>query len=342
MSVEYPVRILFSKSVDPYVNLAIENTIFHAMDPQTHVLFLWRNADTVVIGKGQNPWKECNLERMESDGVKLARRQTGGGAVFHDLGNTNFTFMSGKPGYDKDVSTRIVIEGLSVLGVVAEASGRNDLVVDMEDGPRKFSGSAYRETKDRGFHHGTVLIDADLARLANYLNPKPKKLQSKGIASVRSRVCNLVELVPELSHDSVCDAIADAFCRHHQAEPKIESISLETARDLKGFEANFDQQSDWDWNYGKSPAFTHEFEERFEWGSVDVQLEVEKSVIESAKIYTDSLVPELFEAIAEVMAGKKYTDVASLESELAQLGRRRLQDAEMISEFGRWLVAELK
>ncbi|MGR6439103.1 lipoate--protein ligase [Proteus mirabilis] len=175
------------------------------------VLFLWRNDNTVVIGRAQNPWKECNTRKMEEDGVKLARRSSGGGAVFHDLGNTCFTFMAGKPEYNKTISTQIILDGLSKAGIQATASGRNDLVVPLADGERKISGSAYKETKDCGFHHGTLLINADLSRLANYLNPNPKKLQAKGITSVRSRVTNLVELKPDITHEKLCHAITDSF-----------------------------------------------------------------------------------------------------------------------------------
>lgn len=184
------LRLLLSDSYDPWFNLAVEECIFRQMPATQRVLFLWRNADTVVIGRAQNPWKECNTRRMEEDHVRLARRSSGGGAVFHDLGNTCFTFMAGKPEYDKTVSTAIVLAALNSLGVTAEASGRNDLVVKTDSGDRKVSGSAYRETMDRGFHHGTLLLNADLSRLANYLNPDQKKLQAKGITSVRGRVAN--------------------------------------------------------------------------------------------------------------------------------------------------------
>lgn len=190
------LRLLISDSYDPWFNLAVEECIFRQMPATQRVLFLWRNADTVVIGRAQNPWKECNTRRMEEDNVRLARRSSGGGAVFHDLGNTCFTFMAGKPEYDKTISTSIVLNALNALGVSAEASGRNDLVVKTAEGDRKVSGSAYRETKDRGFHHGTLLLNADLSRLANYLNPDKKKLAAKGITSVRSRVTNLTELLP--------------------------------------------------------------------------------------------------------------------------------------------------
>ena len=123
------LRLLISDSYDPWFNLAVEECIFRQMPATQRVLFLWRNADTVVIGRAQNPWKECNTRRMEEDNVRLARRSSGGGAVFHDLGNTCFTFMAGKPEYDKTISTSIVLNALNALGVSAEASGRNDLVV---------------------------------------------------------------------------------------------------------------------------------------------------------------------------------------------------------------------
>lgn len=154
---------------------------FRQMPATQRVLFLWRNADTVVIGRAQNPWKECNTRRMEEDNVRPARRSSGGGAVFHDLGNTCFTFMAGKPEYDKTISTSIVLNALNALGVSAEASGRNDLVVKTAEGDRKVSGSAYRETKDRGFHHGTLLLNADLSRTANYLNPDKRNWRRKAL-----------------------------------------------------------------------------------------------------------------------------------------------------------------
>ncbi len=139
------LRLLLSDSYDPWFNLAVEECIFRQMPATQRVLFLWRNADTVVIGRAQNPWKECNTRRMEEDHVRLARRSSGGGAVFHDLGNTCFTFMAGKPEYDKTVSTAIVLAALNSLGVTAEASGRNDLVVKNRQRRPQSLRSAYRE-----------------------------------------------------------------------------------------------------------------------------------------------------------------------------------------------------
>lgn len=299
-------RILISHSNNPHFNLAVEDCIFRSMPADQLVLFLWRNADTVVIGRSQNPWKECNINKMEQDKIHLARRQSGGGAVFHDLGNTNFTFMAGKPEYNKEVSTEIVLQGLKKLGIEGYANGRNDLVVGEGEEMRKFSGSAYKETKDRGFHHGTLLLHADLSRLANYLNPDVKKLQSKGITSVRSRVTNLNSLYPAIDHQLVCDAIVEAFCEYFDETPTIEEISPEALPDLPGFLEKFEQQQSWDWNFGKSPQFTHTLDERFKWGGVEVHLDLSNAKITAAQTFTDSLFPDPIEQLAGKLVGVTY------------------------------------
>lgn len=306
------LRLLISDSVDPWFNLAVEECIFRQMPPTQRVLFLWRNAETVVIGRAQNPWKECNTRRMEQDGIKLARRSSGGGAVFHDLGNTCFTFMAGKPGYDKSVSTGIILRALSVLGVAAQASGRNDLVVETADGVRKISGSAYRESIDRGFHHGTLLLDANLSRLADYLNPDKKKLQAKGIASVRSRVANLVELLPDIRHETVRNAVIQAFFDHYQAQCQPEIISPDAFPDLPGFAERFAHQSSWEWNFGQAPEFSHTLDTRFDWGGVELHFDVERGVITRCQLFTDSLNPTPLEALADRLKGVFYRPEALL------------------------------
>jgi len=300
-----PLRLLLSDSYDPWFNLAVEDCIFREMTTQ-RVLFLWRNAETVVIGQAQNPWKECNTRRMEEDGIRLARRSSGGGAVFHDLGNTCFTFMAGKPEYDKSVSTNIILNALKRLGIDASASGRNDLVVQTTEGERKISGSAYRETADRGFHHGTLLLNADLSRLANYLNPDVKKLQAKGITSVRSRVANLSEFVPYINHEQICEAVTAAFFEWYGASVEPEIISPDVFPDIPGFAERFAKQSSWEWNFGKAPAFSHLLNERFVWGGVDIHFDVEKGSISRAQIFTDSLNPAPLLALADALVGTRY------------------------------------
>jgi len=334
------LRLLLSNSTDPWFNLAVEDCIFRQLAHQ-RILFLWRNAQTVVIGLGQNPWKECNTGRMQQDGIRLARRSSGGGAVFHDLGNTCFTFMAGKPEYDKSVSTAIILNALNSLGIQVSASGRNDLVAITADGERKISGSAYRETADKGFHHGTLLLNADLSRLADYLNPDPKKLQAKGIASVRSRVANLSELMPNIDHQQLCHAVTQAFFDWYGETTEPEVISADVFPNLPGFSEQFAKQSSWEWNFGKAPAFSHLLNERFSWGGVDIHFDVSQGKISRAQIYTDSLQPDVFSYLAQQLVGKFYRvdDVIRACQECTNCFE---QQRDELSELQCWLVGCIK
>ncbi|MDZ7490380.1 lipoate--protein ligase A [Proteus mirabilis] len=330
------LRLLLSESYDLWFNLAVEECIFKQMPADQRVLFLWRNDNTVVIGRAQNPWKECNTRKMEEDGVKLARRSSGGGAVFHDLGNTCFTFMAGKPEYNKTISTQIILDGLSKAGIQATASGRNDLVVPLADGERKISGSAYKETKDRGFHHGTLLINADLSRLANYLNPDPKKLQAKGITSVRSRVTNLVELKPDITHEKLCQAITDSFFDYYGERVEAEIISPQKLPDLPGFAETFAKQSSWEWNFGQAPAFSHLLDNRFKWGGVELHFDIERGTIIRSQIYTDSLDPAPLEKLSQMLVGQRYAS-SSMKRLLAQLIEQYPNNQSELEELQQWL-----
>ncbi|WP_340620317.1 lipoate--protein ligase A [Xenorhabdus siamensis] len=335
------LRLLLSDSHDPWFNLAVEECIFRQMSPEQRVLFLWRNANTVVIGRAQNPWKECNTRRMEQDGIKLARRSSGGGAVFHDLGNTCFTFMAGKPEYNKTVSTQIILDGLKKSGIHAMISGRNDLVLPLPDGERKISGSAYRETKDRGFHHGTLLINTDLNRLVDYLNPDPKKLQAKGITSVRSRVTNLSELLPDITHEKVCEGITEAFFEYFSEVVQPELISPHALPDLPGFIDIFSKQSSWEWNFGQAPAFSHTLDTRFCWGGIELHVDIESGIINRCQIFTDSLEPAPFELLAEELIGVLYQPDA-----VGQVIQRIREQNPLLNmelqQFAHWLMNELK
>ena len=335
------LRLLISDSYDPWFNLAVEETIFRQMPTTQRVLFLWRNADTVVIGRAQNPWKECNTARMEQDNVRLARRSSGGGAVFHDLGNTCFTFMAGKPEYNKSVSTALVLSALHDLGIHAVASGRNDLEVETAEGMRKISGSAYKETPDRGFHHGTLLLNADLTRLANYLNPDPKKLQAKGITSVRARVANLNDISSGVTHQQICDSIISAFFTHYGEQVEAEHISPQALPDLPGFVETFARQSSWEWNFGQAPAFSHLLDNRFSWGGIELHFDVEKGHITRTQLFTDSLNPAPLEALAERLQGVLYrSDILQQECE-ALITDYPEQETEL-REVANWIAEAVR
>ncbi|WP_318464052.1 lipoate--protein ligase [Photobacterium leiognathi] len=329
-------RVFISQSTHPWFNLAVEDAIFRNMPADQQVLFLWRNADTVVIGRAQNPWKECNTGKMEQDGITLARRQSGGGAVFHDLGNTNFTFMAGKPQYDKNVSTNIVLSALKTLGINAKATGRNDLVVEVGEDERKFSGSAYRETMDRGFHHGTLLLNADLTRLANYLNPDKKKLEAKGITSVRSRVTNLSDINPDIHHDNVCEAIKEAFFTHYGERVEVEYISPENLPDMPGFSEKYQNQSSWEWNFGNTPQFMHSMDERFTWGGIELHLDVKKGQIIAIKTFTDSLDPAPIELLEAALLNIEY-NASAIDNAIIALIEQYPEYTDTLNDINQWL-----
>lgn len=330
------IRVFFAENFDPWLNLATEDWLFKELAPDQHILYLWRNAPTVVIGKYQNPWNECDLKAMEKDDVKLSRRQSGGGAVYHDLGNTNFTFMSSRNNYSKERNNKIIVDAIASFGVEAEASGRNDIVVE----GKKISGSAFKLTGEKAFHHGTLLIDADLTKLPNYLTPDKRKLMAKGIKSVKSRVINLSELNSEITHDSLSQAIIREFFKTYGTECPIEFLAHESIRTIPHLAEYYQLMSDWDWRFGKTPNFNHEMKKRFEWGNLEVHIQASKGIITHIKIFSDCLVPEIVEALQNIYIGCPYrsSDIMAKGDELC---RKLPNHKKELCEAAGWLAGEV-
>jgi len=210
---------------------------------------------------------------METDGISLVRRQSGGGTVYQDLGNTCFTFLSSKENYSTERNFNIITNALKKrFDLNAEKSGRNDLVID----GKKISGSGFKQKIDRALHHGTLLRDVDMDALAKYLNPNKLKLESKGVQSVRSRVVNLKTLVPNISHESMCDAITQEFFETHQQECEIEDLDEDKLRHNASLMKHYKEYQDWDWRFGSTPNFKHHMETRFDWGTMDVHVDSKK------------------------------------------------------------------
>ncbi len=320
------LRILIANTHDPYFNLATEDWIFRDMSLDSKVLYIWRNANTIVIGRGQNAWSECDLAATERDEVKIARRHSGGGAVFQDLGNTCFTFMTPReatatPKESYARNNEILVGALRRLGIEAQASGRNDLVVEHEGESYKISGSAFKESPDRIFHHGTMLLHVDLTRLGRYLTPNQKKLQAKGIKSVAARVKNLVELKPELEHEAFSQALIAEFQAYYGGEAQLEQLDHGTLQAIPSLATYYDTLRSWDWIFGKSPSFDHHMTERFSWGLVELHLNTQKGHIQEVKMYSDSLDADLGEEVARHLSGRPYSwqgvEEARLDHELA-------------------------
>lgn len=345
MKTKYNLRVLISDTFDPWFNIATEDWIFRDMltDAEietTKILFLWRNDNTVVIGRFQNPWTECNTQKMEEDKIVLARRQSGGGAVFHDLGNTNFTFLSGKASFDKAANNKIITNAINSFGLNSIPSGRNDLLVNTADGEKKISGSAFKETKDRSFHHGTLLINTDMTKLGQYLNPNKKKLESKGITSVRSRVTNLQELNSSITHEMLCERIIQEFFKHYDNVCPVEILDHQYLSSIPGLKAHFQRMSDWKWRFGEAPNFNHQMSERFAWGTMDVHLDVHKAVVEKALIFSDSLHPEMIEQLMASLNNIPYTKddfrgaISRVRADLPMI-------EDYLYEFEEWIISEI-
>ncbi len=334
-------KIFLSDSFNPHLNLATEEWIFHDLDPSSQVLFLWRNQETVVIGRNQNPWSECNLKAMQADKVFLARRTTGGGAVFHDLGNTNFTFLSPKDGYKRDNNAKIILNALKKFSIQGEISGRNDLLMAYEDGPRKFSGSAFREKQDRAFHHGTLLINADLSRLGNYLTPNPKKLKAKGKESVRARVANLTEASPGLDHNMVAQAVIESFEDFYQCKAEVENLSMSKLQEIPSLKAQYEQLSSWDWLYGKTLEFTHQMSEYLSLGLFDFHFKFDEGHIVSLNIYSDCLYPQLIDDLSKMLNGKVYSG-SHVAEVIDDLKLRYIDLSSELTELSNWLKSQIE
>ena len=191
----------------PYKNLAVEEYLLLHCREKECILYLWQNQNTVVAGRNQNVWKECLVSRLEQDNGHIVRRLSGGGAVYHDLGNLNFTFLVRKENYDVSKQLDVILKAVQKLGIAAEKSGRNDILAD----GRKFSGNAFYEKGNYCYHHGTLMVNVNMEDLSKYLTVSKEKLKSKGVDSVRSRVVNLSEYVPELSIDLLKEKLREAF-----------------------------------------------------------------------------------------------------------------------------------
>lgn len=286
-------RIIISQCHDPAYNLAFEE---YLVDKSFPLLFLWQNEPTVVIGRNQNPYRECNLKEIEKDKVHLIRRRSGGGAVFHDLGNLNFTLITHKSPDCIEKNFAFTVDVLQSLGIEAQISGRNDI----EFRGKKISGNAFFENDNIFCQHGTLLISSDLKKLSAYLTASKLKLEAKGIESVRSRVANLNEFVTNITPSDVISA----FCKKLNCEcDSIDSISMESIDEVK---ALIQKYNSWEWIYGESPKYNMYFEKRFKSGIIGAELFIESGIINNCRISSDSLIEESLNTFSKALIGKSF------------------------------------
>ncbi|MGB9792384.1 MAG: lipoate--protein ligase [Thermacetogeniaceae bacterium] len=284
-------------SHDPWYNLAVEEYLLNHVAEDEIILYLWQNHNTVVIGKHQNAWKECACTELEREGGKLARRLSGGGAVYHDLGNLNFTFVMDRKLYDLEKQLGVILEAVRRLGIQAEFTGRNDLTV----GGKKFSGNAFCFKSRSAYHHGTILVNTDFKKMERYLRVSREKIASKGVdvKSVRARVVNLASLNPAITIEAVWQSLKETFARVYGDY----SREIRFDQPCEEVEGLYQKYASWEWRYGETPDFDISLSNRFEWGEVEICLTVEEGLITKAVVYSDAMDCGLVEDLAASLQG---------------------------------------
>ena len=271
------------KETDPQINLAFEEYVFNQMDQDQSYFLLWQNDNAVIVGKHQNTIEEINQEYIRENDIKVVRRLSGGGAVYHDLGNLNFTFIvndRGREQFDFQTFARPLVEALKTLGVNAEFNSRNDIAID----GKKFSGNSQYAKRGRILHHGTILFNSNLATIQSALKVKKDKIESKGIKSVKSRVTNITDYLDETY---TMEDFKAALLKAMFANDNLEKITLSN-EEIQAIERlKTEKYATWDWNYGKSPQYNLRKERKCDFGLITVLLQVEKGEIKDLHFYGD-------------------------------------------------------
>lgn len=291
------VNIYESVSLDTKYNLALEEHFVEIVKERELIFFLWQSLNSIVIGKHQNPYKECDIEKINNDKVALCRRMSGGGAVYQDKGNLNFSFISNKMLYDYDKNIELITSVLKDFGIPAQKGGRNDILVH----GKKISGNAFFYKMDKVCHHGTLLVDTNLNKLSSYLKPSNLKLNTNSVNSVSSRVVNLKELSKEITVESLKRKIVDNISTIYPVmryQVIDESIFYPKEKIIK-----YNTRV---WNYGESPDFMMEQEERFDWGIISLNYQISNGQISECRIYTDAVAEEDFQLLQNRLSGLQF------------------------------------
>jgi lipoate-protein ligase A len=291
------LKIIVSNQTNPFVNIAVEQHLVAENPSDTVVMYLWKNHRTVVVGLNQNPYSECDVDALLAEGGHVMRRLTGGGAVYHDTGNLNFSFVVPKAFYDVARQFSVIQKAVESFGLSTEVSGRNDLLCE----GRKFSGNAFSKGRDNNLHHGTILIKTNTADIQRFLKVKPTKLQKHGVASVKSRVVNLSELA-DITSENIVTPLVEAFCSVYGG--KAEEVPFEAVCTKEVMAHSRSLASD-DFLFAKWRNFRTRCNGSFPWGEVEIALETDETthIISRVEIATDCLSLAAVEQARQLLQG---------------------------------------
>jgi len=296
--------IYIANKNNPWINLAIESALFDLLNDDEIYLYLWQNDNTIVIGRNQNAWRECRVEKFLKEGGHLSRRPSGGGAVYQDMGNLNFTFIAPKSVYNVHRQLKVIVSAVNSLGINAKFSGRNDILAE----GKKFSGNAFYSGRGKAMHHGTILIDTNFEKLSDYLQVSKAKMKSKGVRSVKSRVINLKTLKQDLTVDMMKEALIESFNREYGVVSENKPIN--DLYETEIFKNYYDRYSSKEWILGKSPDFDVIHEKRFEWGEVEIGLTIKSGKIKQCKVYSDAMDADIIEDISSALKGLPFNSIS--------------------------------
>ncbi len=319
---------------DPSINLALEEYVVRTFDPSEDYVLFYINQPSIIIGKHQNTIEEINAPYVEKNNIIVVRRISGGGAVYHDFGNLNFSFLTK---YD---STRVnnfiqftkpIVEALQKMGIPAEMTGRNDIVAN----GRKISGNAQFSTTKKMFSHGTLLFDSNIEDVVNALNVSGEKITSKGIKSVRSRVANITEFLekPMTMAEFRQAVLASIF----QTEGEIPTYQLTEADWQAVHQLSKEKYQTWEWNYGRSPEFNIQQKHRFPFGQIDARIQVKDGLITEIKFFGDFLGHGDLSEVENRLLKQQY-QAAKLEEALADIDLKHYFGEISTQEFINFLV----
>ncbi len=295
-------RIVRTGSADPWWNLAVEEYLLGQAAQGETILYLWQNDSTVMVGRNQYPRRECRTDLLESDGGRLARRLSGGGAVYSDLGNLNYTFITGSGAYDLERQLGVVLKAAGNLGIAADKSGRYDLAVD----GRKFSSSTLCFRKSSACHQGTIYVSTDMDKLSRYLCASSEYNDPQSDNSMDPRVVNLSELMPGLDVETVAEAMISSFRNTYESTAEVENCLRRCTESRAALEDLYCKYSSWVWRYGKGSDFDTSIETKFPWGRLGMAFRLDNNTVIDAAIYSDAMDADYIEGLAAALKDCRF------------------------------------